>query len=353
MKYRELDPDDQVEIKGGEKFVVVKRGDLLPDGRLRPMSKSETEEEWQAYVNGYVDKLMLRDDLTEAQITAAMRRLFATPDAFKEKHVSAEARLQYQEKTELMIAEKVAATAAHRKKLREDRIIAAAYQQLNATPLVLQANEVSRAHKLLEGTVFQEGDKETHDLEFEHTFVVRHDWLGVLGDTNPELSEWELPYDACLFEFKVGGRVCLVFVTSAGDTKRFTHIAHMSDTLWWHVKQSIPLTQYLERQVAACCVVIEAEVATHEVVRQPMALQAKRKKSGKPLLIDYRVIDLSKKKPRIANPLDTQTPEEQKGRKRLHFCRGHWRQYATHRTRIPWCLKGNPDLGFVNKTYKL
>lgn len=37
----------------------------------------------------------------------------------------------------------------------------------------------------------------------------------------------------------------------------------------------------------------------------------------------------------------------------MHFRRGHWRHYQDHRTWIKWCLVGDPDLGFVDKHYKL
>lgn len=40
-------------------------------------------------------------------------------------------------------------------------------------------------------------------------------------------------------------------------------------------------------------------------------------------------------------------------RRRLHFRRGHWRHFETHKTWIKWMLVGDPDLGFVEKEYRL
>lgn len=40
-------------------------------------------------------------------------------------------------------------------------------------------------------------------------------------------------------------------------------------------------------------------------------------------------------------------------RKRLHFRRSHWRHYVSHKTKIPWTLVGDPNLGFVEKEYRL
>jgi hypothetical protein len=33
--------------------------------------------------------------------------------------------------------------------------------------------------------------------------------------------------------------------------------------------------------------------------------------------------------------------------------RGHWRHYERHKTWIKWTLVGDPDLGFVDKHYRL
>ncbi len=40
-------------------------------------------------------------------------------------------------------------------------------------------------------------------------------------------------------------------------------------------------------------------------------------------------------------------------RTRLHVVRGHWRHYEEHKTWIKWHLRGDPDLGFIQKHYSL
>ena len=45
-------------------------------------------------------------------------------------------------------------------------------------------------------------------------------------------------------------------------------------------------------------------------------------------------------------------PEPETG-KRLHFVRGHWRRYEEHKTWIRWRLRGDPDLGFIDKSYRI
>jgi hypothetical protein len=38
---------------------------------------------------------------------------------------------------------------------------------------------------------------------------------------------------------------------------------------------------------------------------------------------------------------------------RLHFRRRHWRHFVNHKTWIKWTLVGDPDLGFIDKDYRL
>lgn len=333
-----------------ELFTSEVGDEFLRDGRLRAKREDEASEDWQAYCVRHVDQVLAQHNLTDMQIRQRLTQMFATPEALKgEEHTAA--RLAYAEKVGAMIDERIAKSSSARKLAKDDELIRSYYEKIWAIPVVLQANEVSRVHKMQEGQVFKRGASLDAMISFRHTFVVRHNWLAVLGDTNPELTEWELPFDDCVFEFKVGGHICIVHVS---ETKVFSFFIEVAKDEWFFLtNEDFELTKFLKAQIAACCVVLEAQVATHEVVRQPTALQAKREKAGKPRMLDYHVIDLSKKKPRVSNPLETPTPEDQKGRKRLHFCRGHWRQYPTHKTRIPWCLKGNPELGFVDKMYKL
>lgn len=44
---------------------------------------------------------------------------------------------------------------------------------------------------------------------------------------------------------------------------------------------------------------------------------------------------------------------EERRSPRLHFVRGHWRRYANHKTWLKWFLRGDPDLGFIDKHYRL
>jgi hypothetical protein len=104
-------------------------------------------------------------------------------------------------------------------------------------------------------------------------------------------------------------------------------------------------------QIRAICIALDAEVATHTVVRAPHKLNVKRERDGKCPLFDYRVVSLSRRSRALGMPRSTlgQTPT----RKRLHFRRGHWRHYAEFKTWVRWTLVGNPELGFIDHEYRL
>lgn len=46
-------------------------------------------------------------------------------------------------------------------------------------------------------------------------------------------------------------------------------------------------------------------------------------------------------------------PDREVRHVRMHFRRGHWRHYQEHRTWIKWMLVGDPDLGIIEKHYRL
>jgi hypothetical protein len=119
---------------------------------------------------------------------------------------------------------------------------------------------------------------------------------------------------------------------------------------WVNVLGKTQLSVLIWDQIRAICIALDAQVATAEVIRAPVNLNEKRAKAGKSPLSDYRVVDLARRH-RIANPAAGTAGTGT--RKRLHFRRGHWRHYETTKTWVKWCLVGNPDLGFINKHYRL
>lgn len=228
---------------------------------------------------------------------------------------------------------------------------------------VLEKNDCSRIHHLREAAA----DERLLDIDassqdpllavrnidhFQQSFVVRHNWADAFSGAEG-IEDCRMPYDQCGFEFRVSGRsiIVLCIQLEGFPTKRAMFVE--SQGHWLHSFPSpnaSPFITMIDDNIRAICIALDAEVATSEVVRAPVKLNEKRAKAGKTPLPDYRVVDLSRRH-RIANPGASSAGTGT--RKRLHFRRGHWRHYESTKTWVKWCLVGNPDLGFINKHYRL
>lgn len=100
----------------------------------------------------------------------------------------------------------------------------------------------------------------------------------------------------------------------------------------------------------AICVSLDAEVSTSTVVRVSEKVNRRREQEGKVPFFSYRVINLAHRH-RVANASAGGSGISTK--KRLHFRRGHWRHFAEFKTWVRWTLVGNPELGFIDKEYRL
>lgn len=278
-------------------------------------------------------------------------------------------------------------------------------------PLVLQANECSRLHALVDlmTTGFALGLSSASDAvreiasqrnamwEHVQTFVVKHDWRAAFKDELGKVSDEEfvLPFPTTAFEFKVNGRACTMVAIDpmsgviekaqelqnklVGDTegltpgRKFYLFIAASNGSWISRTENrdyAALHEFLIDQVKAICVMLDAKIAEYETVHQPAALNAKRQKTGKLPLFDYRVVDLATKYRTHGGSGSTGAGSGV--RQRCHLRRGHWvhsdhqpraelgrtfKRWTEHdgrwRTWVNWYLAGDPDLGFVEKEYKL
>lgn len=231
-------------------------------------------------------------------------------------------------------------------------------------PYKLQPNDCSRAHKLIESMMSGPAYGISDDARMlaarmfkdATSFVVRHDWAAAFGDSlDDAASDIKLPYEACLFEFTINGRCVIIAAHQAdqgGNAPGAIPFVEVMPGKWYHGTQgdcaSEGVFAMAWRQVVAICVALDSEVATHAVTRAPAALNKKREKAGKPPLKDYHVVDLSRRNRVIGFPATGSHRSP-----RLHFRRGHWRHYEDHKTWIKWTLVGSPDLGFVDKHYRM
>lgn len=221
-----------------------------------------------------------------------------------------------------------------------------------------------------------------------HIFVLEHNWAGAFSNAKDfDGGELQLPYPACAFEFQYNDRRivismstcppgtedlvkygieiaamvaiqtpsgwcmpgCFGYANGKFFIPRVPHEKEIAD----HVvtKTIVPLMTAIQDQIKAVLVSLEAKVSTTEVVRAAYKLNAKREKVGKPPLLDYHVVSLARRTRPERLPLAP--GHEPHHRVRCHFRRGHWRHYEHHKTYIEWMLVGDPDLGFIDKEYRL
>jgi hypothetical protein len=196
---------------------------------------------------------------------------------------------------------------------------------------------------------------------FRHAevFVVEHDWASAFASSDMQGAPFKLPYDVCAFEFRLSGRPVIALATHL-ETKVFFSLAFGGPDGWLLPDYSIevsdppplvgrPMADIYARvgdQIRAICIALEAEVARSDVQREPYAGTGKNTFSA---ARSYHVVSLAR---RAARPLAA--PGNATGRRvRLHFRRGHWRHFETHKTWIKWMLVGDPELGFIDKHYRL
>lgn len=243
-------------------------------------------------------------------------------------------------------------------------------------PLVLQSVDVSVLHKISDSTIIlgrlDDGEAPGVDqwMEGGEVFLVQHDWASIIGEAQVDSGEVRLPFERVCFEFGISGRrVCAVFFSVDGEPHSlnlfiqsgagwFYSGAYEPDGERWAPARERekaagdimrPVAALVGAQVRAIAITLDAMVVASTVVRAPHALNAARIKRGETPIFDHHILTLSRT-PRA-------TPLERAGaparHKRLHFRRGHWRHFQTHKTWIRWMLVGDPSLGFADKDYRL
>jgi len=201
------------------------------------------------------------------------------------------------------------------------------------------------------------------DLPFEaHTLLVQHDWGKVLEDAKVEgLGEDpRLPYEITVFEFLFKGGVRAVVVSFGIKDEEVKGLLFFKTHSGWtrvdvsrgsyNPHGSTPIERvlyFLELNIRAVCIMLEAEVAEIMPVREPYKRNSAATRKALPMF-SHHIVSLARRV--RLTPCDDHEPGTPK---RLHFRRGHWRHYVSHRTWIKWTLVGNPDLGFVDKEYRL
>lgn len=205
-------------------------------------------------------------------------------------------------------------------------------------------------------------------------FVVEHDWARAFEKSDLVDAEFRLPMLACNFEIGINGRRIILSILANDDGTPHNLLAFIQTSVGWviayaaewhdggwtssevfrkHVDKTPAFLQVATDQIRAICIMLGSKVATKEIVRAPAKLNAKRAAAGKLPVWDYHVVRLAPR-PRVLPPEDGMRADDEKRRSpRLHWRRGHHRQYPNYRIWMEWQLVGNPDLGFIDKHYRV
>lgn len=216
---------------------------------------------------------------------------------------------------------------------------------------------------MIEGNLVQYGPKcdgrefDREVMKLVEPFVIEHDWSAALRASDG--GDVRLPYDVCAFEFRYGDRPVIAIATQFESDIMFSLAVEMDRWTFCTCAMSIQtsrsttidgLSEMHSRvadQIRAVCIALDAEVAVSETVR---ASHSGSGPAGQHAMGNaHHVVSLSSRHARPAS-----LPGEPTGRHvRMHFRRGHWRHFETHKTWIKWMLVGDPDLGFIEKHYTL
>lgn len=231
-------------------------------------------------------------------------------------------------------------------------------------PMRLERPQASVAHRIAQK--LKDGQAHDGDGAFRKTrerlrafgtfnpisFVVEHDWAAAFANAQDlKQTEAPAPFESTLYEFRISGRAVCVWECEAGWAVFAEHKG-----MWIIGDHADPDVSGLERllrdQINAIKIALDAEVVVKDIIRAPHKLNVARSKIGKLPLFDYHVLRL-KPAQRAARILSGADGSEPPTRKRLHFVRGHWRHFENHKTWVRWHLRGDPDLGFIDKHYRL
>jgi hypothetical protein len=215
--------------------------------------------------------------------------------------------------------------------------------------------DVNKADAVFNYEQLKIGD--THAPFFDEepqVFLIEHNWAAAFeGASDFDEGEFPLPYQHSAFEFVLSGRRVIVLTLE----RQCTVVSEIG-VGWWLASVirtfddlgETALYPALYKLIRALCIAMDAEVVASTVVRAPHRLNRQRERQGKLPINDYHTVNLARRS-RVERLPSTGEPDA-KWHPRLHFVRGHWRHYDNHKTWIRWHLRGDPDLGFIDKHYR-
>lgn len=237
-------------------------------------------------------------------------------------------------------------------------------KDLNALNPQLSSDEyIARRKQLSEEMGIPWHDMDENRVFRKHVFATRsHDAVSIaMTERTPhyQSSELLIPYPFSYFEFFMDDEYWLVEVIERED-KTAALKYHFNYENKWHQAthreyEDCEVFRLLKRQVIGALIALEAKAAskvTHDQALTPPtpAMMERLKKVFKQEFnFGYSIIELTKQ---TKKGVGTSVCQESKVR--LHFRRGHWRDWlgVPKCVRVRWALVGDPALGFVDKHYR-
>ncbi len=190
------------------------------------------------------------------------------------------------------------------------------------------------------------------------------DWRWLIDDVT-KFKNAQLPFESVVFEMNINNCHCVVHMQQRHTselTSESTSISAMvytrlSDDQWIVIDPDDDLGHvYVAALTQAFGTITAMELEELTLLTQnqvPEKINKKRLKAGKEPLRDNYTLDL---KPRHkSSSQEIISGYELKTRMRAHFRRGHWRKLngRDECVWVRWCIAGDPELGFINKMYRL
>jgi len=208
----------------------------------------------------------------------------------------------------------------------------------------------------------------------EQVLLLQHDWSAALQVAREEAVDFRPPFGNQVFELKVSDKrvcvrvmvedtgkvfcVCFVWLASAWvmlplydlNTGIIPDSPPSPRDLEWSGKYLYPIYDLVVAQVRGACIALDSKIAAKQIVPASAQVNKSRVASRKTPLFDFHILTLRGRTERDRSDLT----EPSVARVRLHFRRGHYRHFSeTSKTWINWTLVGDPDLGFIDKHYRL
>lgn len=215
-----------------------------------------------------------------------------------------------------------------------------------------KAIEAIKNGRFFPKTLPTEDEKQTYIeiLRSGHVFIINQDLPGI-AEHHSFVGNCEimLPFEVTIFEISIcSSRIICVATQKNNESPDYALMLFSNNgSLVPLDLRPCLLVDEIRQKIETICIFLDSEVAQKTVIRAPIELNKKRQKTGKEKIKDHYFIDLLKR-----NKYSI-TGEQRGPGVRLHFRRGHWRHFETHKTWVKWTLVGDKDLGFVEKGYRL